>query len=131
VIRELDAHERAQMVEKLLSVVGLSNKAHSMPSQLSGGEKQRVAVARALANNPRIVLADEPTGNLDSKSGKDVMDFLAKLWKEQGVTIILITHEPQVAAYGSRIIYLRDGKIERDVQQRPKKGDHRTLKNKR
>jgi putative ABC transport system ATP-binding protein len=127
IIRGMVAQERSVEVMRLLSLVGLSSKAHNMPSQLSGGEKQRVAIARALANSPRILLADEPTGNLDSKSGKDVMDLFARLW-EGGMTVVVITHEPQVAAYGGRVLHIRDGKIESDVSQKPKRADGDKLK---
>jgi putative ABC transport system ATP-binding protein len=129
-IRDMGTEERKQIVDELLQLVGLQHKAQSMAPQLSGGEKQRVAIARALANRPSILLADEPTGNLDSKSSKDVMELFSKLWKEQGVTVVLITHEPQVAAYGNRMIYLRDGQIERDLRNKPKKVEGKRLKNK-
>ena len=129
-IRDMDVGERKQIVDKLLQLVGLQNKAQNLALQLSGGEKQRVAIARALANSPSIILADEPTGNLDSKSSKDVMDLFSKLWGEKGVTVVLITHEPQVAAYGNRKIYLRDGQIEKDLRNKPKKVDGRKLKSK-
>lgn len=129
-IREMNSGERKKIVDRLLELVGLQNKAQSMAPQLSGGEKQRVAVARALANDPSILLADEPTGNLDSKSGKDVMDLFARLWKEEGITVVLITHEPQVAAYGNRILYLRDGQIERDLPNKSRKVEGVKLKDK-
>lgn len=122
-IRDAEQAEIDKRVDELLDVVGLSGKHGSKSSQLSGGEKQRVAIARALANNPRIILADEPTGNLDSKSGKEVMDFLAGLWKDNGVTVIVVTHEPVVAAYSERVIQIRDGMIEKDVRQKPKAPD--------
>lgn len=119
-IRDVGEKEISERVVGLLSSVGLSSKANKKPSQLSGGERQRVAIARALANNPKIILADEPTGNLDSKSGKDVMDILSRLWKEQKVTVVVVTHEPLVAAYTERVISIRDGRIERDAKQKPK-----------
>ncbi len=118
-IRGAGQGEISKRVGELLAIVGLTGKEENRPAQLSGGEKQRVAIARALANNPKIILADEPTGNLDSKSGKDVMDFLAALWKT-GVTVIVVTHEPVVAAYSGRVIHIRDGRIEKDVAQKPK-----------
>jgi len=129
-IRDMDAGERKKIVDRLLRIVDLQNKAQNMAPQLSGGEKQRVAIARSLANDPSILLADEPTGNLDSKSGKDVMDLFSRLWNEEGITVVLITHEPQVAAYGNRILYLRDGQIERDLPNKPKKVDGIKLKDK-
>ncbi|MFA5105461.1 MAG: ABC transporter ATP-binding protein [Candidatus Micrarchaeia archaeon] len=129
IIRNEDEAERAARVEGLLSRVGLPHKANNMPSELSGGERQRVAIARSLANNPCILLADEPTGNLDSKSGKDVMGLFWELWK-QGMTIIVITHEPQVAAYASRVLSIRDGRIEKDVRQKPHRIEGPRLKEK-
>lgn len=129
-IRQADAEERRKRVEELLRLVGLQSKEQNMAPQLSGGEKQRVAIARSLANDPSILLADEPTGNLDSKSGRDVMELFSKLWKEEGITVVLITHEPQVAAYGNRILYLRDGQIERDLSNKPRRADGVKLKDK-
>ena len=119
-LRDAGESEIEERVDSLLSAVGLSQKRNSKPSQLSGGEKQRVAVARALANHPEVILADEPTGNLDSKSGKDVMDMLSSLWKRHGVTVIVVTHEPIVAAYAERVVHIRDGAIEKDLRQKPK-----------
>jgi putative ABC transport system ATP-binding protein len=98
----------------LLEEVGLTGRAHHYPSQLSGGEQQRVALARALANNPPIVLADEPTGNLDSRTSVEVMEIFQRLKEERGITIVLITHESQVAEYGSRIIRFKDGRVVSD-----------------
>ncbi len=120
--------ERRKKAERLLGAVGMLGKWDSMPSQLSGGERQRAAIARALANNPRIILADEPTGNLDSKSGKEVLEILHGLWERDGKTIVIITHEPVVAAYAERNIKLRDGKIERDTKQRPRKAGEDEIK---
>lgn len=96
-----------------IEMVGLSHRAKHLSSQLSGGEKQRTAIARALVNSPQIIFADEPTGNLDSKSGGQIMEFLEKL-NSAGHTIVLITHETYTAEYGQRIIHLKDGKIESD-----------------
>ena len=96
--------------------VGLLPRVSHESSQLSGGEKQRTAIARALVNNPQVIFADEPTGNLDSSSGKAVMQILQKLNKEKGHTVILITHDPNIAAYADRIITIRDGIIESDEQ---------------
>ncbi|MBU5689492.1 MAG: ABC transporter ATP-binding protein [Candidatus Aenigmarchaeota archaeon] len=106
-ISEKEAKERAR---ELLSLVGLENRLNYKPNKLSGGQQQRVAIARALANEPDIILADEPTGNLDSSSGKFVMDFLKKINK-QGKTIILVTHELSLVNYASCIIHVKDGKI--------------------
>jgi putative ABC transport system ATP-binding protein len=106
--------ERERRVKGLLAVVGLSDKITRQPKTLSGGEQQRVAIARALINDPEIVLADEPTGNVDSRTGRMIMDFLRKLNKEGGTTVIVVTHSPDVANMADRIIYIRDGRISRD-----------------
>ncbi|KUK55313.1 MAG: ABC transporter related protein [Atribacteria bacterium 34_128] len=96
-----------------LEEVGLSNRLNHRPNEISGGENQRVAIARALVNHPSIILADEPTGNLDSKTGQDIMKIIKKL-HDDGNTIILVTHEEEIARYAKRIIHLKDGLIERD-----------------
>ena len=100
--------------------IGLGNRADHHPNQLSGGQQQRVAIARALINNPSIVLADEPTGNLDSKTSIEVMDIFQRLNRERGITVVLITHEHDIAEYGSRIVSFRDGLVVADkpVQRR-------------
>jgi putative ABC transport system ATP-binding protein len=98
-------------LEFLLETVGLSDKKNSLPKQLSGGQQQRVAIARALIMNPRLVLADEPTGNLDSKSTKEIMQLFQKINKEKNITIIQVTHSEIAAKYSNRIIYLKDGQI--------------------
>lgn len=103
-----------EMAKKAIEDVGLSHRAHHNSSQLSGGEKQRAAIARALVNNPQVIFADEPTGNLDSRSGKMVMEIIQRLNEEKGHTVILITHETYTAEHAQRIIRLRDGKIESD-----------------
>jgi ABC-type lipoprotein export system ATPase subunit len=102
-------HERAKT---LLERVGLGDRLHHEPSQLSGGQQQRVAIARSLVNNPRLVLADEPTGNLDSHTSEDVLQSFEKLNREEGITILLVTHDPTVAGHAQRIIHIRDGLIE-------------------
>ncbi|MBR9706460.1 ABC transporter ATP-binding protein [Candidatus Pacearchaeota archaeon] len=106
----------------LLETLGLGNRLHHKPNELSGGQQQRVAIARALANNPEIILADEPTGNLDSKTGRFMLDFLTKLNKHENKTIILVTHELDLVKYADRVIYLRDGEIERKTRLRKMKG---------
>ena len=111
-IKETDAHQRAKEV---LEKVGLMNRVNHSPSELSGGQQQRVAIARALVNKPSIVFADEPTGNLDSQTGNDVMKLFQEL-NDQGQTIILITHEEDIAMQSKRIITIKDGLIESDIQ---------------
>ena len=99
-------------VPKLLSMVGLAAKYRSYPRQLSGGEQQRVAIARALINKPKILLADEPTGNLDSRTGQEVMELLCEIFRERNTTFILSSHDPQMQRYTDRTVYFSDGKIE-------------------
>ncbi len=106
--------EREERAYELLERVGLGERANHMPNELSGGQKQRVAIARALANNPPIILADEPTGNLDSQSSVEIMDIFSKLNREEGNTVIVVTHEREIAEYTDRIITFRDGKILKD-----------------
>ncbi|MFC2154621.1 ABC transporter ATP-binding protein [Candidatus Altiarchaeota archaeon] len=105
------AKERKKRVNELLSLVELEGKGGNRPSELSGGEQQRVAIARGLANDPQIILADEPTGNLDSKTGKKIMDILRRLNKEEGKTLIVVTHDPKIAKQAKRTIKIVDGKI--------------------
>ncbi len=104
---------RARALESL-GAVGLAGREHHMPSQLSGGQQQRVAIARALINEPAILLADEPTGNLDSRTSVEIMAIFQRLNREQGITIVLVTHEPDIAGYVGRQVHFRDGRIVRD-----------------
>ena len=110
-ILERDKNERKIKASKLLKTVGLENRAEHLPSQLSGGERQRIAIARALANDPPLILADEPTGNLDTKAGYEIIEFLNKLQEDEKVTVVMVTHEPDIAKYAERTIHLKDGKI--------------------
>ncbi|MXZ60689.1 MAG: ABC transporter ATP-binding protein [Acidobacteria bacterium] len=103
--------ERRQKAAEALEAVRLSDRATHAPSQLSGGQQQRVAIARALANRPGLLLADEPTGNLDTRTGREILDTFARLNSERGLTVIMITHDRQVAQYASRSVELRDGRI--------------------
>jgi putative ABC transport system ATP-binding protein len=110
-----------------LAEVGLEDRASHHPNQLSGGQQQRVAIARALLNHPSILLADEPTGNLDSRTSLEVMEIFQRLKDERGLTIILITHEQQVAEYGSRIIRFKDGQIVSDEENATRRGASQEL----
>ncbi|MBM3933086.1 MAG: ABC transporter ATP-binding protein [SAR202 cluster bacterium] len=112
------ADRRARALEAL-GRVGLAKRAGHKPSELSGGEQQRVGIARALVKSPAILLADEPTGNLDSRSSGEIMAFIQKLNDEDGITIILVTHEPDIAAHARRVVTMRDGKVIRDQLQEP------------
>lgn len=108
-------------VRELLKDVNLVEKEHQYPSQLSGGQQQRVAIARALAMKPAIILADEPTGNLDQKNGQDILRLLARLSKEENITIVMVTHDRNAAAYADRVITLRDGEIAQDQYHKEEK----------
>jgi ABC-type lipoprotein export system ATPase subunit len=110
--RELSHREARKRAAALLERVGLGERLDHQPSQLSGGQQQRVAIARALINNPPLVFADEPTGNLDSKTSKEILEMFQRLNAEEGITIILVTHDPGVANYARRVIRIRDGLIE-------------------
>ncbi|WP_088225235.1 ABC transporter ATP-binding protein [Desulfosporosinus sp. FKB] len=109
----IGARERRIRATNALTAVGLSSRLHHKPNELSGGQQQRVAIARSLVNNPVILMADEPTGNLDSKSGIEVMNIFQQL-NAMGITIVLVTHEPDIAQYSKRIIHFKDGSIDRD-----------------
>ena len=108
---------RKEKARKSLEAVGLGDRIHHRPTELSGGQQQRVAIARALVNDPAIVMADEPTGNLDSKVGQEIMDLLLNLNKESGTTLVIITHDPKVAAQAQRIIRIHDGRVQEEAEE--------------
>lgn len=114
----ISSKDRRERAKELLEIVEMSDRASHMPNELSGGQKQRIAIARAMANDPDIILADEPTGALDSKTGRMVMDLFHKLHREQGKTIVLITHNNELAAETDRIITISDGRIINDSDGR-------------
>src|SRR3989442_7698601 len=116
--------EQRRRARELLAAVGLHGREHHLPSQLSGGQQQRVAIARALANGPSLLLADEPTGNLDTQSSAEIMDLFSRLRREWHVTIILVTHEPHIAEYTHRVVTFRDGRIVSDL---PRAASRHTL----
>jgi putative ABC transport system ATP-binding protein len=118
-LQHISKQEREKRVLKLLEEVGLEDKIDSKPAELSGGQQQRVAVARALASKPKIILADEPTANLDSKSAANLLDIMAKLNKEEKITFLFSTHDQRVIKKARRVITLVDGKIDSDVVQTP------------
>jgi len=111
VFQGMPEKQRVKRAEDLLSSFGLAKRRYHRPAELSGGERQRVAIARALANNPEIIVADEPTGNLDSSTGKMIMDILVNLHKKENKTIIVVTHDPNIAGYAEQIVNIRDGRI--------------------
>jgi putative ABC transport system ATP-binding protein len=112
--RGLPLREQRALATAALARVGLQGREHHYPAQLSGGQQQRVAIARALVTSPSLLLADEPTGNLDTESSREIMMILDRLNKEQGLTIVLVTHEPDIAAYASREIVIKDGRVQSD-----------------
>jgi len=110
-LTHLKSKERRKHVETALDLVGLADRGHHLPRQLSGGQEQRVAIARALVTDPQLLVADEPTGNLDAQSAHDVLEILSSLRRETGKTVILVTHDPKAAAFGSRSIHLEKGQL--------------------
>jgi putative ABC transport system ATP-binding protein len=112
----VDTAQRHQRAMEALAAVGLEGREQNHPNQLSGGQQQRVAVARSLVNNPALILADEPTGNLDSRTAVEVMEIFQRLNRERGITLVLVTHEPDIAQYAQRVVVFKDGKIKKDYQ---------------
>jgi len=114
----INSKQRRELALKALESVGLRDRAHHKTNQLSGGEQQRVAIARALLNNPSLILADEPTGNLDTKTSGEIMDIFTHLNQDKKITLAMVTHEPDIACYAQKRIYMRDGKIIREEKGR-------------
>src|SRR6266404_1901482 len=112
----VDGSDRPQRAMDALAAVGLAGREQNHSNQLSGGQQQRVAVARSLVNNPALILADEPTGNLDSRTSVEVMEIFQRLNRERGMTLVLVTHEPDIAQYAQRVVVFKDGKIKKDYQ---------------
>jgi putative ABC transport system ATP-binding protein len=112
----IESSERDRRAREALVAVGLAGREQNHPNQLSGGQQQRVAVARALVNNPALILADEPTGNLDSRTSVEVMEIFQRLNRERGITLVLVTHESDIAQYAQRVVVFKDGKIKKDYQ---------------
>lgn len=121
VYRGLNAKERREKARRALAEVGLSGRETHVPSELSGGQQQRVAIARAIVSEPKVLFADEPTGNLDTATSNDIMALLTSLNEERGITIVMVTHEPDIAAWTRRIVRFRDGLIESDTINKPQR----------
>jgi len=121
VYANVDKKMREEKALSMLKAVGLENFADRRPSQISGGQQQRVAIARALVNSPKLILADEPTGNLDTKTSFEIMDIFDSLNKKEGITVVLVTHEPDIAEFASRQIHFRDGIVESDIRKEGQK----------
>lgn len=119
-LQDVDSKTAKEKALAVLKMVGLGDRVHHLPTQLSGGQQQRVAISRALAIDPEIILADEPTGNLDSKTGEFIMDFLGKIHKKDNKTIIIVTHDLHLVKRAGRVVYLKDGMIERIVHNNKK-----------
>ena len=126
---EVESGERHERAMEALAAVGLAGREQNHPNQLSGGQQQRVAVARSLVNNPALILADEPTGNLDSRTSVEVMEIFQRLNRERGITLVLVTHEPDIAEYADRVIVFKDGKIKSDHPVEHRRDAAEELKN--
>jgi len=114
----INSKQRTELALKALESVGLKDRAHHKTNQLSGGEQQRIAIARALLNSPSLILADEPTGNLDTKTSAEIMEIFTRLNEDKKITLVMVTHEPDIACYAKKRIYMRDGKIIREEKGR-------------
>ncbi len=114
VYAHLKGTQRRQLATRALELVGLTDRVHHIPTQLSGGQQQRVAIARAIVSNPKVILADEPTGNLDTQTGSEILEMFRKLNHDRGITLILVTHDPDIAAHTNRRILVRDGCVQTD-----------------
>lgn len=125
----LDSAERNKRAMDALASVGLKGREYNHPNQLSGGQQQRVAIARSLVNRPALILADEPTGNLDSRTSIEVMEIFQRLNREQGITLVLVTHETDIAEYADRVVVFKDGKIKKDYKVTNKRDAAEELKN--
>ncbi|HEY5401494.1 MAG TPA: ABC transporter ATP-binding protein [Pyrinomonadaceae bacterium] len=125
----VDAAQRHQRAMEALAAVGLAGREQNHPNQLSGGQQQRVAVARSLVNSPALILADEPTGNLDSRTSVEVMEIFQRLNREMGITLVLVTHEPDIAEYAKRVVVFKDGKIKSDNPIKQQRDAAEELKN--
>jgi len=117
---DLPLAEQRSRAREALEAVGLADREHHLPNQLSGGQQQRVAIARALVNRPPLLLADEPTGNLDSKTSVEILDVFQQLNRTHEITVVLVTHEPDIAEYAERVVTFRDGRVVSDVRHRPR-----------
>ncbi|MGO8116314.1 ABC transporter ATP-binding protein [Rhizobium leguminosarum] len=123
IYRGMAVRERRERAREALALVGLTGREHHKTQELSGGQQQRVAIARAIVTEPALLLADEPTGNLDTKTSFEIMDLMTRLNREQGITIVMVTHEPDIAAYAQRLLRFVDGKLETEVEHR-RRADH-------